>query len=106
MIRISNNAKQSAQFQIARRCMTLAIRREPWGKILGLQQWNVTSSMLYSVRWYRSEEKCVLHRNFVRYLHNSNTAVITTFSVIKQTKFSLSSTSIGRVGLVAYVIYN
>ena len=52
-----------------------------------------------------SKKNCILHRKCFRYLHKTNTIVITILSA-KHAKLNFSSTIIGRVNLFSCVIYS
>ena len=57
------------------------------------------------IKSHWSKGKCVLCHIYFEYLHGTKISLFTIISVIKQAKFHLSGTIIGRVGLFAYVVY-
>ena len=61
---------------------------------------------VFSVKWLRLKENCILHRRYFRYLHETDTIVFTITSAIKRAKLYRSSTITGRVSSFGYVIYS
>ena len=67
--------------------------------------YNLFGVVLYSVKWCRPREKCILRWEYSNYPHKTNTIVFTILSAIKWAKFHLSHTIIVKVSWFDYAIY-
>ena len=61
---------------------------------------------LYSVKQHRPMEKTIWCRRHFTYLHHTNIFVYTIIYIIKQTKFHICITIIGRISLFVHVTYS
>ncbi len=63
-------------------------------------------SILNSVQWFYSKEKCVLCHKYFRYLHETYTFMLTILSATRQAKSNLYSTCTIEIGLSDCIIYS
>ena len=57
-----------------------------------------------SCRMVRFQDKFVVQRKYLQYLHQTNTIVFSMISAVKQIKFELSGTVLSKVSLCEHVI--